>query len=82
MIAARPVLITDVGGLAPHIQEADCGLVVEASSAALEDGFQTLLARRSELTDMGVRGREYAAGHLTWDSIARTSAEYYGLVPA
>jgi glycosyltransferase involved in cell wall biosynthesis len=82
MIAARPVLITDVGGLAPHVRDADCGVVVEATCTALEDGFQTLLARRGDLPDMGLRGRRYAAEHLTWDAIAHASAEHYVIVRA
>lgn len=77
MIAERPVLISDVGGLAPGIEAAGCGRVVEPTVESILEGLRDLLARRGEWQRMGAVGRSWAIEHLTWERVAADTWEAY-----
>jgi glycosyltransferase involved in cell wall biosynthesis len=81
MLAARPVLISDVAGLAPHVKAANAGVVVAPSVDSIRTGLQELLSRRSEWRDLGTRARAYVLQHLAWQPIdVRAISEYQKIV--
>jgi glycosyltransferase involved in cell wall biosynthesis len=82
MLAGRVLLISEVAGIAPHVQASGCGVVVAPEVSAIKVGLMELLQRRSEWKDMGLRGRCYALEHLDWIKIASAALEQYErLVP-
>ena len=77
MLAARPVVITEIAGLAPHVRECDCGAVVPSTAEGIRDGIRRMLARRGDWKEAGLRGRRYVLENLDWDRIAsRAIADY------
>lgn len=77
MLSGRVLLISEIAGIAPHIQASQCGIVVKPELASIETGFLKLLERRSEWQEMGLRGRQYVLENLDWKTIAsRALAEY------
>ncbi len=77
MLAGRVLLISEVAGLAPHVQASDCGVVVTPEISAIKSGLIELIRRRSEWKEMGLRGRNYVLEHLHWDKIASAAIEKY-----
>jgi glycosyltransferase involved in cell wall biosynthesis len=73
MLAARPLLISSVSGLAPHVARAACGVVIDSSVHTIQNGIEELLARRHEWRELGLRGRRYAMEHLDWSRIGRSA---------
>lgn len=71
MLAARPLLVSNVGGIARHIAAAGCGVVVEPNTSAIHQGLQNLLKNRAHWRTMGLAGRHYALEHLSWPAAAR-----------
>lgn len=81
MMAGRVLLISEVAGLAPHVQKSGCGVVVGADKASITSGLQQLLNCRDRWEQMGRAGREYAMEHLRWDRIgADALVQYEALV--
>jgi glycosyltransferase involved in cell wall biosynthesis len=78
MLAGRPVVISDIAGLAPHVRAAGCGVVVDANVGSIRDGLLSVLKRRSEWEAMGMAGRRYALERFKWERIAREAMEEYG----
>jgi len=77
MLAGRVLLVSEVAGIAPHVQASNCGVIVSPTVAAIRQGLMELLERRSEWQEMGLRGRHYALEHLRWDKIAASAVEQY-----
>lgn len=77
MLAARPILVSDVAGIAQHVRKSGCGIVVSSNVESIRNGFVELLDRRSEWEEMGRRGREYALDNLTWDKIGERALSEY-----
>lgn len=77
MLVGRVLLISDVAGIAPHVQACQCGVVVKPEVAAIKAGILELLERRSEWREMGLRGRHYALKHLHWKTISSDALEQY-----
>ena len=77
MLAARVLLVSEIAGIARHVRAADCGIVVEATTESIGAGLQTLLRRRDEWREMGLRGRRYALANLQWKSIAAGALRDY-----
>jgi glycosyltransferase involved in cell wall biosynthesis len=83
MLAGRVLLVTDIAGIAPHVRNSDCGVVVDPSVASVRSGILQLLERRSQWREMGLRGRQYAIENLRWDRIAaKVAQEYRAMLPA
>ena len=83
MLAGRVLLISSSAGIAPHIQKSGCGVVVDSNEHDIQRGFEELLARRREWSEMGLRGRAYALENLHWNRIAaRTLVQYRQLMDA
>jgi glycosyltransferase involved in cell wall biosynthesis len=82
MLAARPILITDIAGLAPHIRRSGCGTVADATIESLRDAILTTMAQRANWPTMGLAGRTYALEHFRWLTIAaKALADYHRLIP-
>ena len=77
LLAARPVLVTEIAGVAPHVSASQCGIVVQPTIDSIQLGLMTLLEKRSQWQDMGLRGRDYVLKHLDWGTIATTTLEQY-----
>jgi glycosyltransferase involved in cell wall biosynthesis len=79
MAAGLPVLVSTEAGIAPHIKNAACGLVVSPEPPCIADGIVELA--RSNRRALGERGRAYACAHLTWSAVAAgASASYRRIV--
>jgi glycosyltransferase involved in cell wall biosynthesis len=79
MLEGRVVLVSNVAGIAPHVEAADCGVVVPPTRAGIRDGLARLVARRDEWVAMGARGREYALEQLGWGRIGRDALAAYAV---
>ena len=82
MLTARVLLVSEIAGIVPYIQASDCGIVIkEPTVESVKVALLTLLGRRSEWREMGLRGRRYAIAHLTWQQIGvRLFGEYQKLL--
>jgi glycosyltransferase involved in cell wall biosynthesis len=78
MLAGRPVVISDIAGLAPHVRAAGCGVVVDANVGSIREGILSVLKRRGEWEAMGLAGRRYALERFRWERIAREAMGEYG----
>lgn len=77
MLAARVLLVSEVAGIAPHVQASKCGVVVKPEVEAIKNGLLELLSLRDRWEEMGLRGRHYVLNNLQWDRIASTALEHY-----
>lgn len=77
MLAGRPVLVTEIAGIAPHVQASQCGVVAQPTVESIKAGLLDLIQARSEWKAMGLRGRDYALSDLNWKSIAANALEQY-----
>jgi glycosyltransferase involved in cell wall biosynthesis len=77
MLAGRVLLVSEVAGIAPHVQASGCGVVVAPEVSAIKSGLIKLLECRSDWEKMGLRGRYYALEHLDWKKIASTAIDQY-----
>lgn len=77
MLAARPVLVSEVAGVAPHVLAAAGGWTVEPTVEAIAAAFPKVLEQRDRWAGMGTNNREYVLRHLTWDQVAEVSAAHY-----
>lgn len=77
MLAARPVLVTDVAGLAPHVRSANAGVVADATVGSIRDHLKGLLSRRSEWREIGMRGRAHVLEELNWTHIGEAALADY-----
>ncbi|BAZ32368.1 group 1 glycosyl transferase [Cylindrospermum sp. NIES-4074] len=77
MLAGRVLLVSEIAGIVPYVENSGCGVVVAAEVSAIKLGLIKLLKRRSEWKDMGLAGRNYALKHLQWDKIASTALKQY-----
>ncbi len=71
-----PVLLTKQCDF-DELQEAGCGLVVEASVEGLENGLRILLSKREKLKEMGNRGKEYVLKTYSWAYVCRQWIEIF-----
>lgn len=77
MLAGRVLLVSSIAGIAPHVEESGCGVVVSPEISAIKLGIMRLLQRRSEWKEMGLAGRHYALENLQWNKIASVALEKY-----
>lgn len=81
MLAARVLMVSATAGIAPHVANSGCGVVVEPTAHDVHRGFRYLLSQRHRWQEMGMQGRAYALEHLHWNRIAeRTLSQYCGLL--
>ena len=75
---ARPVVASDIGGLAEEVRHGETGLLVPADDpAALASALNELLADRSRAEAMGATGRRLVEQEFAWDKIAARTADLY-----
>ena len=69
MLAGRPLVVSDVAGIAPHVRASGCGVVVEPDVASVVSGIQTVLSR-------GTSGATWAsaAGTTPWNTCGGTAS--------
>jgi glycosyltransferase involved in cell wall biosynthesis len=77
MMAGRVLLVSEVAGIAPHVQASGCGVVVQPTAAAIASGLITLIQRRHEWQTMGLQGRHYALENLDWNRIGAIALKQY-----
>jgi glycosyltransferase involved in cell wall biosynthesis len=77
MLAARPVVIADIAGLAPHVKTCDAGAVVQPKVESIAAGLRHVLSRRQDWKSMGLRGRQYVLDNLNWRHIAADALRDY-----
>ncbi|HEY9605783.1 MAG TPA: glycosyltransferase [Allocoleopsis sp.] len=77
MLAGRVLLVSEVAGIAPHVQASGCGVVVKPEVVAIKEGLIELLQQRARWKEMGLNGRKYVLEYLSWDKIASTVLERY-----
>jgi glycosyltransferase involved in cell wall biosynthesis len=77
MLAGRVLLVSEIAGIAPHVEASGCGVVVAPEVSEIKSGLMELLKRRSQWKEMGMKGRNYALENLRWDKIASVALEKY-----
>ncbi len=77
MVAGRVLLVSEIAGIAPHVEKSGCGVIVTPTVSSIKSGLMELLKRRSEWQEMGLKGREYTLNHLHWDKIAAVALDNY-----
>jgi glycosyltransferase involved in cell wall biosynthesis len=77
MLAGRPVLVSDVAGIAPHVRASGSGVVISSDVAHVKAGMLELLSQRNRWKDMGMAGREYVLRYLRWERIGAVTLEQY-----
>ena len=77
MLAGRVVMVSEVAGLAPHVEACGCGVVVKPDVGAVQAGLEELLRLRPKWKAMGLRGRQYVLTHLRYDRIAAGALAHY-----
>jgi len=75
---ARPLVVTNVGGIAESVSQDGTGIVAAALDAeGIADAIRRLLSDRQEAERMGARGRRLAGTKYSWSRIAREVAGIY-----
>lgn len=78
MAVEKPVIASDTGGLAETVRHGETGwLVPPGDPIALAEALKNALALRDRWQAMGRQGREYVAGHFTWQQSAQRLLECY-----
>jgi glycosyltransferase involved in cell wall biosynthesis len=77
MLAGRVLLVSATAGIAQHVRDSGCGVVVKPNPAAIQAGLNQLLQCRDEWPAMGLRGRQQAIDHLPWSQIAQQVRPQY-----
>jgi glycosyltransferase involved in cell wall biosynthesis len=80
MLAGRVLLVSEIAGIAPHVAASGCGIVVNPTVNDVQQGIEHLLKIRSQWTEMGQRGRQYALTHLKWQDIAARAMDQYQIL--
>lgn len=70
MLAGRVLLVTRSAGIAPHVVESGCGVLVEPDKDSIVNGLCELISRRADWDKMGLDGQRYAMHKLNWTQIA------------
>lgn len=77
MLSGRPILVSDVAGIAPHVRASGCGVVISVDIEHVKEGLLNILSLRPKWKEMGLAGREYALKHLRWERIAAETLDHY-----
>jgi glycosyltransferase involved in cell wall biosynthesis len=77
MAVGTPVVISDQVHIWRDIQQADAGWVTPCDAIALAQTLQSALTNRAEWQRRGVRAREFANQHYSWQAIAQRMIQGY-----
>ncbi|MDA1028392.1 MAG: glycosyltransferase [Bacteroidetes bacterium] len=75
MVAARPMVVTNVGGLSPIIRAHGLGIVVEPTAGGIEEGMRRVIDERPRWETMGLKAQSYATTHFRWSAIGQDVLE-------
>ena len=79
MACGKPVICTDLVGIAEDVRNKGTGLTVEPNNAeGLAEAISSLLQNRSEAQRMGEAGRRLAEERYGWKKIAKRFERIYG----
>jgi glycosyltransferase involved in cell wall biosynthesis len=77
MVAGRVLMVSEINGIAKHVEAAGCGVIVKPEKESVEEGYRRLVAMRPRWKEMGLAGRKYALTHFRWERIARELMAWY-----
>jgi glycosyltransferase involved in cell wall biosynthesis len=77
MLAGRPIMVSNVAGIAPHVRASGCGVIISADVNQVKAGLMKLISMRSNWKEVGLAGRAYALEHLQWNNIAEKALAGY-----
>jgi len=77
MLAGRPVLVSERAGVATHVRKAGGGWCFPPRPEAIADAIRTAIGERARWPEIGEANHRYVTGHLSWEQIARQTAEAY-----
>jgi glycosyltransferase involved in cell wall biosynthesis len=77
MVAGRVLMVSEINGIAKHVREAGCGVVVTPDVESVKAGFHCLMEQRARWKEMGMAGRQYALTNFRWDRIAANLMTHY-----
>jgi glycosyltransferase involved in cell wall biosynthesis len=78
MAAAKPLVVTDVGGLPDLVRDGENGLIVdERNEEALARAIRALALDPARRTAMGAAGRQRVLSERNWDVVAERLVELY-----
>lgn len=77
MVAGTPVVISDQVHICPEVKGAEAGWVCGCDVASLTQTLREALRDAGEQKRRGVKARDYALEHYSWDAIAQTMIETY-----
>jgi glycosyltransferase involved in cell wall biosynthesis len=77
MLAGRVIVISEVAGLAPHVEASASGRVVQPTVDSIVSALRQLLECRDRWPEMGQSGRNYALKVLQWENIAQSALNFY-----
>lgn len=78
MAAEKPVIAAKTGGLAEIVRHGETGWLFKPEDPhALADALRRMLSLQDSWHEIGRRGREYVAGHFTWQGTAQRLLECY-----
>ena len=80
MLAARPIVVSEIAGIASHIEASGAGMVVPCTRTDVAAALRSVIDKRCAWRTMGRQGRSYALDQLSWASIARRALGAYGSV--
>lgn len=77
MLAARVLLVSNTSGIATHILNSGCGVIVEPNVTSVISGLKYLVEKRDMWKKMGMQGRYYTIKTLGWNAIASNALSQY-----
>jgi glycosyltransferase involved in cell wall biosynthesis len=77
MLSGRVLLTSEIAGIAPHVRDSKCGVVVDANELSIYNGISKLLSLREKWKEMGLQGRRYVMENLQWKKIASNILQEY-----
>ncbi|GAB4564154.1 MAG: glycosyltransferase family 1 protein [Haliangiales bacterium] len=80
MASGLPLVVADRGAANDWITRAGCGLTVPHGDVDALAAATVALLQRPDRAEVGMRGREYAVAHFTWDGAFGRMYEYYRLL--
>jgi glycosyltransferase involved in cell wall biosynthesis len=76
MAHGLPVLVSEGVDSHTYVKQARAGVVVRSTVNSVFNGMEKLFA--ADLERVGARGRQFAAGNLSWEKIVHQLDAYYG----
>jgi glycosyltransferase involved in cell wall biosynthesis len=77
MVAGRVLMVSEINGIAKHVEAVGCGVVVKPEKESVKAGFRRLMEMRSQWKAMGLAGRNHALAYFRWDRIAGELLAWY-----